>query len=402
VLVVDESATFREVLEKMLETMGLRVETVSTGMECLHRLHNPGSQGAYDLVISDWKMPGMDGIELVKIIKNFSAGVIPRILMITGYGADDLKTASGELMIDGWLEKPVTLASLSAAIEKSLGVEGHKKKLAGSLLQIAIPPAIAGVRVLVVEDNELNRQVAGEILAAAGVLVSYAGNGIEAVAAVKDGHFDAVLMDIQMPLMDGHTAASRIRAWEKKINRQRRVPIIAMTAHAFREEYKMSLQAGMDDHLTKPINAADLLSVLANWTARDTARHAELAQAFGPEPEPEPVINTAEAIARIDGNLELYIKILKIYKNNLPPPQEIIQHFKKGDVHTARRQAHTVKGMSAQIGASGLHGIAAVLEEAIRAGDEANVEKHAVLFVEELEKVFTSIDRFVRTAECVN
>jgi two-component system, sensor histidine kinase and response regulator len=173
-----------------------------------------------------------------------------------------------------------------------------------------------------------------------------------------------------------------------------------MTAHAFRQEFDMSLQSGMDDHLTKPISAEDLLSVVAKWAPKDMVRNAAMSQGFGAEAKP--VINTEEAMARIDGNLELYIKILKIYKNNLPPPQEIIEHFKQGDVQTARREAHTVKGMSAQIGASGLHGIAAVLEEAIRSGDESNVEKHAVLFVQELEKVFACIDRFVRSSECIN
>ncbi len=211
----------------------------------------------YDLAILDWKMPGMDGIELAEKIRSHGGAASPRILMITGYGYDDLKTAAGELRVDGWLEKPFTLAMLFTAVQNALGLNVPGTPPVSQ--QIAAPPVPASLltstRVLVVEDNELNRQVAGEILKGAGVLVSYAANGIEALAAMKETRFDAVLMDVQMPLMDGYTAARNMREWEAKVNRKKRLPIIAMTAHAMRHEYAMSIDAGMDDHLTKPINA---------------------------------------------------------------------------------------------------------------------------------------------------
>ena len=404
VLVVDDSDTVRQVFKKMLEPMGLRVETASSGKECMGMLELTDQYGSYDLVILDWKMPGMDGIELANNIRKLNPRVQPRILMMTGYGSDDMLTAAGQLMLDGWLEKPVRLSALFTAVKKALGMAGRRKTPASHFEQVQEVAAaeIRGAHVLVVEDNALNRLVAGEILASAGVQVSYAVNGIEAVAAIKDGHFDAALMDVQMPLMDGHTAATRIREWEKKVNRKTRLPIIAMTAHALRQEHELSLQSGMDDHLTKPVKASEMVSVLATWIrskrseSRDSAgRDVKYSDMYATACDTNSGINTAEAIARIDGNLDLYIKILKIYKHNVPAPQTIVEHFRQGDQDTARREAHTAKGMSAQIGAEGLQGITAGLEAAIQDGDEATVEKSSMLFVDELQKVLASVDRFI-------
>jgi signal transduction histidine kinase/DNA-binding response OmpR family regulator len=408
VLVVDDSETVREVIGNMLEIMGVRVDTTASGDACMEKLANAGKHIAYDLVILDWKMPGMDGVELAKKISQQSGAGSPRILLMTGYGCDDMKAAAGELRVDGWLEKPFTLTTLSTAVKQALGMGGNAALR--SVQQdgaLKVPEAVLkGARVLVVEDNELNRLVAGDILMGAGVLVSYAVNGIEAVAAMKEGGVDAVLMDVQMPLMDGYTATRKIREWEGKVNRKNRLPIIAMTAHAMRHEHEMSIDAGMDDHLTKPINAADMLAVLARriqkqqHEAADTERlHTAAAAMTGTDMHATACINAAEAIARIDGNLELYIKILKLYKNNHPAPEAIVEHFRLGDKETAQREAHTVKGMSAQIGAEGLRGIAAGLEESIKAGDAAAVEKNAALFTDELQKVLASVDRFINCSD---
>jgi len=408
VLVVDDCDTVREVFEKMLEPMGLRVETASSGKECMDMIEHPDQNGSYDLVILDWKMPGVDGIELADKIRGFNGGSQPRILMMTGYGSDDMKTAAGQLLLDGWLEKPVTLSSLFAAVKKALGIAEQAKPHVSNSEQMKKVAAgeIRGAHILVVEDNKLNRLVAGEILSSAGAQVSYAVNGIEAVAAIKVGIFDAVLMDVQMPFMDGYTAATRIREWEKKVNRKTRIPIIAMTAHALRQEYELSLQAGMDDHLTKPVNMSEILSVLATWigsknskfSGSDGSNGKFLDFPFGSY-DADSGINTSEAIARIDGNLDLYIKILKIYKHNVPTPEIIVKHFLQGDQDAACREAHTAKGMSAQIGAVGLQGIAAELEAAIKDGDEKIFKKSTSLFVAELQKVMASVDRFINNAD---
>jgi len=407
VLVADDSETVRDVVGKMFEIMGVKVDTVESGPACIEKFEKAGRDTPYDLVILDWKMPGMDGIELAGKIRRRNGSGFPRILMVTGYGYEDMKTAAGELRVDGWLEKPFTLAMLCAAAKQALGIaERETPRAAQQHTAQPVPSAVLrGARVLVVEDNELNRQVAGEILMGAGVLVSYAANGIEAVAAMKEGNFDAVLMDVQMPIMDGYTAATRIREWEEKVNRKTRLPIIAMTAHAMRREFELSIEAGMDGHLTKPINAADMLAVFAGWIQKQhqaadaeqiVSRSPAMTDAFMPV---IPGINTAEALSRINGNLDLYVKILKIYKNNHPAPEAIVDHFRKGDQETARREAHTVKGMSAQIGAADLHGIAAGLEESIKAGDGAAVEKNAMLFIDELQKVLASVDRFITYTE---
>ncbi|MBN2105992.1 MAG: response regulator [Deltaproteobacteria bacterium] len=407
VIVADDSETVREVVGNMLEIMGIAVDTVASGAACLEKLAQASENSKYDLAILDWKMPGMDGIELAEKIRGFGCGPCPRILMITGYGYDDMKTAAGELRVDGWLEKPFTLAMLFTAVQKALGLD-----MPGALSppqQIKapqVPPAVLrGARVLVVEDNELNRLVAGEILAGAGVLVSYAANGIEALAAMKEARFDAVLMDVQMPLMDGYTATRQMREWEVKVNRKKRLPIIAMTAHAMRHEQAISIDAGMDDHVTKPVNAVAMLDVLARRVQRsegpfeDSARIMLSPAADYPDRTVAHGINAASAIARIDGNHDLYLKLLKIYKNNVPSPDAIIEHFRRGDHDRARREAHTAKGMSSQIGAERLQRISAGLEDAIQAGDSQGVERNAALFAAELKKVLLYVDQFIHCSD---
>jgi two-component system sensor histidine kinase/response regulator len=406
VVVADDSETVREVVGNMLEIMGLRVDTVASGAACLEKLAQASENTRYDLAILDWKMPGMDGIELAEKIRSLGGEPCPRILMITGYGYDDMKTAAGELRVDGWLEKPFTLAMLFTAVQKALGVNMPGALQPPQIEAPQVPPALLrGARVLVVEDNELNRLVAGEILTGAGVLVSYAANGIEALAAMKEARFDAVLMDIQMPLMDGYTATRQMRAWEVKVKRKKRLSIIAMTAHAMRHEHAISIEAGMDDHLTKPINAVDMLAVLVRWVqggrepVGDSARimpspaggDAARAGIYG--------INAASAIARIDGNFDLYLKIVKLFKNNVPKPDAIIELFRRGEHDAARREAHTAKGMSAQIGAERLQGNAAGLEESIQAGDREAFEKQAVLYAAELKKVVLSVDQFIHCSD---
>ena len=217
VLVVDDNDTSRGIFQEMLESFSLEVTLAASGPEGLSELGKASESQPFELVIMDWQMPGMDGIETSKRIKNQKGLIkIPAIIMATAYGREEVLQRTQELELDGFLLKPVSPSMLFDTIMQALGKEtqavsriGREKKNESEIIA-----AIAGARVLLVEDNEINQQVAKEILEGAGLVVTIADNGREAVDRVQSSEFEAVLMDVQMPVMDGYEATRRIRKWE--------------------------------------------------------------------------------------------------------------------------------------------------------------------------------------------
>ncbi len=289
VLVVDDNATSREIFREMLESFTFEVILAASGEEGLAEVQSAGQSHPFDLVIMDWKLPGMDGLESSRRIRAHSdPGRMPAIVLVTAYGREEIMTKAAQAELDGFLLKPVSPSTLFDTIMQAFGREGSRKLQpgrrqikAGENLQ-----QIRGAHVLLVEDNEINQQVAREILTGAGFKVSIANNGLEGVNLVKENVYDAVLMDVQMPVMDGYTATKEIRKWEggmrnaeggmrnkidedsdfksqipnpkSQIENQAsslqpltsNIPIIAMTAHAMTGDYEKSLEAGMVDHVT--------------------------------------------------------------------------------------------------------------------------------------------------------
>ncbi len=217
VLVVDDNATSREILQDMLEAFSFHVALAASGEEGLAELENASQNRPFELVIMDWKMPGLDGIETAKRIKSSSRlSKIPPIILVTAYGREEIMQQAEAVGLDGFLIKPVSPSTLFDAIMLAFG-QGSSEKSRPAYENGQEPDAvenIRGARLLLVEDNEINQQVAREILEGAGLQVTIAGNGQEAVDLVKETIFDAVLMDIQMPVMDGYTATKAIRKWE--------------------------------------------------------------------------------------------------------------------------------------------------------------------------------------------
>ena len=258
-LVVDDNQTSRDILQFMLESFGFQVKQVESGQECLDELDKAARDHSYDLVLMDWRMPGMDGLDTARRIRgNPQLTPKPAIIMVTAHGREDVMK-SGEL--DEFIQKPVSPSALLNTIMKTIG-----KKTPDSFLRVRREPsrdllAIRGARILVVEDNEINQQVAREILEEEGLKVHIADNGHEAVKMVGEMKFDAVLMDIQMPVMDGYQATRRIRA-QGQFNG---LPIVAMTAHAMKGDREKCLAVGMNDHVTKPIDPWQLFSSLLRW-----------------------------------------------------------------------------------------------------------------------------------------
>jgi len=219
-LVVDDNATSREIFQEMLASFSFEVTLAASAEEALAALENASGSDPFELVIMDWKMPGMDGIEAAKLIKSHQGlAKVPPIILATAYGREEVMQQAEEIGLEGFLLKPVSPSMLFDATMQALGKAGPeisrgglKRAQEGEALE-----DIRGADVLLAEDNEINQQVAKEILEGAGLVVAVANNGQEAVNALKEINYDVVLMDIQMPVMDGYTATRRIREWEEKL-----------------------------------------------------------------------------------------------------------------------------------------------------------------------------------------
>jgi CheY-like chemotaxis protein len=223
VLVVDDNATSREILQDILESFSFEVTLAASGEEGLEEVEKAPEDHPFELVIMDWKMPGIDGIEASRRIKtNPGLSKIPAIVLVTAYAREDVMKAAEHADLDGFLLKPVNSSILFDTIMQALGEEISESIPAADEQEelMEVTKHLQGARVLLVEDNEINMQVAKEILEGVGLKVTMACDGQEAVNAVKSDEFDAVLMDVQMPVMDGYEATRRIRKWEEQMNFQ--------------------------------------------------------------------------------------------------------------------------------------------------------------------------------------
>jgi CheY-like chemotaxis protein len=288
------------------------------------------------------------------------------------------------------------------AIMQAIGEAGHEtSRIAGRHEQeVEALRHIRGACVLLVEDNEINQQVATEIIEGAGLKVELATNGQEAVNAVKKNNYDAVFMDVQMPVMDGYTATKAIRKWEGGMRNEGNdlIPIIAMTAHAMAGDKEKSLQAGMNDHVTKPINPDELFSALVRWISpgeRETP-DVEVPEITRMErdtfPEELPGISIASGLKRVGDNKKLYRKLLSQFRASQEDAVEKIKAtLHRGDVETATRLAHTAKGVSGNLGAESLYQASAALEKAIKEGDGDTLDDRIATFASHLQKVMEGI-----------
>ncbi|MBF0256401.1 MAG: response regulator, partial [Gammaproteobacteria bacterium] len=275
-LVVDDNATARQILVELLARLGIAVTQASSAAEAIAHLEQADSHSPSDIVLMDWRMPGMDGISAASAIqKNPKLRHVPTIVMVTAYGREEAQQAAQGLQLGGFLTKPVTSSTLLDTLLGALGHQttrsGHadnrQEKLNKSSRQLR------GAHLLLVEDNEFNQELAYELLTRHGIRVEIANNGQESLDALEQRHFDGVLMDCQMPLMDGYEATRLIRAQD----RFKGLPVIAMTANAMVGDKEKVLAAGMNDHIAKPINVNDMFNTLAKWIK--PAQPAEFDQA---------------------------------------------------------------------------------------------------------------------------
>jgi signal transduction histidine kinase/DNA-binding response OmpR family regulator/HPt (histidine-containing phosphotransfer) domain-containing protein len=403
VLVVDDNATSRGILHDILDSFSFEVSLAASGEEGLTELEKASDGQPFELVIMDWKMPGMDGIETSKRIKNHThLSKIPAIILVTAYGREDVMQQAEEVGLEGFLLKPVNPSMLFETIMQAFGetvpetsrVAQRKEREAEDLKHIQ------GAHVLLVEDNEINQQVAREILERAGLNVALANDGLEAVEAVKKNKYDAILMDIQMPVMDGYTAAREIRNSKSEI---RNVPIIAMTAHAMAGDREKSLEAGMNDHVTKPIDTDELFTALVKWIEPgDRGQVSKVGEKAieSPDikvpalglPDELPGVNLKSGLARVGSEQKLYRELLvKFHDDYSDATDQIKDALDTSDQELAQRLAHTVKGVSANLGMDNLQDIAQDLELSIKKGKFGEARELLGPFAEALNMVLDSL-----------
>ncbi|MES9960143.1 MAG: response regulator [Sedimenticola sp.] len=402
VLVVDDNAAARETLQGMLSVMGLNVHLVASGEEAVDECLR---QGGFDLVLMDWCLPGIDGAEAARrILADNTLQTIPAIVLVTAYSREEVIEQAQELDLAGILLKPVSPAVLTDTVLVALG---HKEETEPTHpseqdLGVGAVSAIRGASILVVEDNEINRQVAGELLSVAGLRVQEARDGREAVRMVTGSEFDAVLMDVQMPVMDGLEATRVIR----QIPGYESLPIIAMTANAMVGDREKCLDAGMNDYVAKPVDPADLYHALVHWVppkVMELPMTSELPGATRGKGDEFPALSgveVANARKHVGGNLKLYMQLLKKFrKNQAGAADEVIQSLEAGDPDTARRVAHTLKGVSGNLGARRLFEAARDLEECIKKDDESCVQRQMPEVREALGQILEAIEKLDRPAD---
>jgi two-component system sensor histidine kinase/response regulator len=384
-LVVDDNPLALKTLAEMLRSMTFRVEEAGSGREALVAVE--GADRAFDpfaIVFLDWRMPGLDGIETARRIAAMPLSSAPRRVIVTAHGREEVFREVDSAGLDGILVKPVSPSLLFDAAIRALGGEALHAEADGLLSTrgtSANLDRLKGGRVLVVEDNELNQQVARELLGAAGLLVDVVENGQHGVSQVQTTTYDLVLMDLQMPVMDGLEATRRIRA----LPGFSELPILAMTANAMAGDRERSLAAGMNDHVTKPIDPDELFDVLLRWlpdrpagvpspseAARPAFEEATAAASKAPKGGPFdgiPGLDTADGLRRVLGRREAYEDLLRRFTSTQAwVPAEIRAAFADGRRADAERAAHTLKGVAGSIGARGLQSEAGGVEAALRRG----------------------------------
>jgi signal transduction histidine kinase/DNA-binding response OmpR family regulator len=383
-LVVDDNVHAREILTEALGLFALRAESVASGEDAVRAITAADTQDPYRLVLMDWHMPGMDGLQTSRIIKrDHRLQHIPKIVMITAFGRQDMLTSTAEAGIDGYLLKPVNASLLYDTLVELFGIAPP-----GEYARAAAKPGghehnARGIRILVVEDNEINQQVARELLESAGAIVTIARHGGEAVKlltrsepegspeAAPSPAFDIVLMDLQMPEMDGYDATRLLRSDPHF----QEIPIIAMTAHILAEERQRCLEAGMKDHISKPIDPDTLFATLARWTKslprRSQPSDAVEASAAKPAVDgglPEIAgVDIDSALRRVAGNRRLYRDLLQQFAaGESTASGRISAALQAGDCKLAERIAHTVGGVAGNIGIHAVQATAERLERALR------------------------------------
>ncbi|WP_442968253.1 response regulator [Pseudorhodoferax sp.] len=395
-LVVDDNAHAAQVLSELLAAQAFEVRTVLSGAEAVAQVREAFDAGTpFDIVMLDWQMPGMDGLQTAARIRALGMVPVPRMVVVTAYGREEVIRSAQEAGIDHLMLKPVSASVLFDTMMRVLGDSGEAAASGTGADQERRTPALhaleplRGARILLVEDNELNQQVACELLRAAGFVVDLAADGQQALDCIARSAepgaapYDVVLMDMQMPVLDGVSATRVVR----QDARHATLPILAMTANAMAADRQRCLEAGMQDFVAKPIEPDALWRALAQWIRPREGLGGPPGEAPPPVvlddapvlARPVPGLDVAKGLRRVLGKRTLYLTLLgKFVSGQRDTVAAIRQAVAGGDLTTAERLAHTLKGVSGNIGALQLQRLAGELEEGLR-GTPPAAEREALL-----------------------
>ncbi len=400
-LLVDDSESARMVLNDMLTSLGFEVTIAKNGAEAIEKYEAHLTNDSFSLLVVDWQMPGMDGLELVNELKTRHSGQIPAVLMVTAYGLDTVRKAAREKEVDGLIIKPVNPSTLYDSVNKILQlgkkkVEEHKQRKTNDPEHLS---GLKGKRVLLVEDNEINMELAMELLKDVGIEYDCAWNGAEAIDKLQTSTYDLVLMDIQMPVMDGLTACRKIRE-ELSI---KDLPILAMTAHAMKGEREKSLAAGMNDHITKPIDPEFLYLTLKKFlvgadlspdntpVVENKTQHKEDHIAIAIEG-----IDTKTGLRRAAGKEEVYTRLLKTFIENygsFRAKSQLLQTQNRLD--ETGMLMHTLAGVAGNIGITEVYKLAQQLTLEFKAHIKTGSMNFTPILQNKLEELANVLDIYL-------
>ena len=407
-LLADDNAAALDVLGSMLESFGVQVDRARDAAGAIAMVD--AAPDAYTWLLIDWKMPGMDGVECIRHIIARHPALAPGVLLVTGFARDEVLRASVGVPIAGVLHKPVTPSTLHDSLVQARGArpgapaDARRDAAASALappppappLTAALRERLAGRRVLLVEDHPLNQQLACELLRRAGVEVVVAVNGQQALERLAaDGPFDGVLMDCQMPVMDGYTATRELRknpAWQ-------RLPVIAMTASALVDDRERALASGMNAHITKPIHVPTMLHTLADWIGPGGGATAA---PEAPAPPATPAADAGGTAAVLDpalglsfcmGDAALYRRLLVGFRASQAGfGAELERAFAEHRWDDARHRAHDLKGLAGTVGAPRLMAAVVALRTALAQGGGPAADAQAQRTCAELDATLQAID----------
>ncbi|MEE8416223.1 MAG: response regulator, partial [Desulfobacterales bacterium] len=420
VLVVDHNRANRHILVEYLKSWGCRPVAASDGREALDILRESVSlKKPFNLVLTDLQMPEMSGFDLAKAIKEIDTLKNMSIMALTSAGQKGDGMHCKEIGIKGYLTKPIRRDELRKAIGLILGLAKNDESQEG--LQLITRHSIteaAGkkVQILLVEDYPTNRHIAQQYLNRGGYQVDTAENGQMALEAFKRKQYDLILMDIQMPVMDGYEATEAIRGLEAQLGRigtensnrkPGQTPIIAMTAHAMKGYREKCLAAGMDDYISKPIQRDTLLALVGRWAKANSnleiqpdqegarplasAKAGKIADLDDPAHKDNPPMDFNRAVQEFEGDKELVLDLLNEFLENVKDQIETIRRgISVGDAEIVRKEAHSIKGGSANLTAHDLSNVSFELERIGRSG----ALEEGVVVLEKLENEFRRLETF--------
>ncbi|MCP4104893.1 MAG: response regulator [Desulfobacteraceae bacterium] len=423
ILVAGANKSLRQILKNMTESLGFEVVSVGSGRAALKELEKTSEDKPYSLIITDWDLPDMNGTEVTKAIRSPDSKIrdIP-IIMMTAFGSENVMSEGKAAGVNAFLFKPVKQSLIPELIMEVSGyrsgyrtAEPVQENNSETTDDAEGTEHVRGARVLLVDDNFINQQIASEILKRYGVIVKTAINGNEAVQAVLEQPadncqsdndecpvkktYDAVLMDIQMPVMDGYEATREIR----KNPQCKDMPIIAMTAHVLKGDREKCFESGMNDYISKPVNTEQLISVMAKWikpgnlksepenSEADTGKPAY--RVTGRLPESLPGIDIGSCLKRLGGNEELFKKLLREFRKDYENmARKISDALKSGNTLVAHRLCHNIKGVAGNLSAQKLHRASQELEMGIKSNTAENFDSLFGNF----EKALAEVLEFVR------